>query len=655
VHDDLFRWIQLDVVTPVTHVVTTGKPVWIETRGEYAAQFPVLEALTREATVAMHAFCVIPLASPKAVHGAVGLAFKQERPFDPAERDYLTSFVRHAAIAYERARLYEDLERKQRRAESTAQRLEKLREATAALSRSRTAAEVAETTVRVGCEAVSAVAATIWFSEADGALRLAASHGLPEQYLEPWRVLGSEDEVPATRVLRTGVAIWVEDAHDFATYAPEIYPHAREAGRLWPFTVLPLSSRGRLRGALSLSFATPEHRFADDDREFLYGLAHTCEQALERTRLLESEAEGRKAAEAANQRKDEFLAMLGHELRNPLAAMVAAIDLIKLREGGTLGRELGVVDRHLTHLTRLVTELLDVSRVTLGKIRLERVAFDVARAVEEAIEAVRPTLEANRHYLLVNVPEGLVVDADRDRFSQVLVNLLSNAIQYTPPDGRIEVVARDEGTFAMVDVKDTGVGITSDLMPIVFDAFVQGPRSMDRRQGGLGIGLTVVKRLVELHGGSIEICSDGAGTGTTVSLRWPKASRATTTAKVSALARPERLRVLIVDHHIEAALAFGKAVEDMGHLIVVTHDADEALRAAESFEADIIFLEIALPGRDGYELASQLRVLPTCRSSRIVAVGDVHDPERGARAGVALHVVKPVELAMLASLLTPPE
>ncbi|HSD86965.1 MAG TPA: GAF domain-containing protein [Kofleriaceae bacterium] len=654
-HDDLYCWIQLDVSTPVTQVVATGKPVWIETRDEYGAQFPVLESLTREATIAMQAFCVVPLASPKAVHGAVGLTFKQARAFDPAERDYLTSFARHAAIAYERAQLYEDLERKQRTAESTAQRLEKLREATAALSRSRTAAEVAETTVRVGCEAVSAAAATIWFIDADGSLRLAASHGLPEAYLEPWRVIGRDDEMPVARVAKSGVAVWVEDANDFATYGPEIYPRAREAGRLWPFTVLPLSSGGRLHGALSLSFATPVHRFADDEREFLYGLAHTCEQALERTRLLESEAEGRKAAEAANQRKDEFLAMLGHELRNPLAAMVAAIDLIKLRENGALGRELSVVDRSLTHLTHLVTELLDVSRITLGKIRLDRVAFDVARAVEEAIEAVRSTLEANRHYLLVNVPEGLVVDADRDRFAQVLVNLLSNAIQYTPPGGRIELIARDEGMFARVEVKDTGVGITSELIPVVFDAFVQGPRTIDRRQGGLGIGLTVVKRLVELHGGGIEVHSDGENAGTTVTLHWPKASRATSTAKVPALTRPERLRILLVDHNVEAALAFARAVEEMGHLIVVAHDADEALRTAESFEADVIFFEIGLPGRDGYELASQLRALPTCRHSRFIAVGDVHDHERGAKAGVALHVMKPVELSLLASLLTPPE
>jgi signal transduction histidine kinase/CheY-like chemotaxis protein len=652
-HDDLYAWIQLDAITPVTQVVATGTPVWIETREEYGAQFPVLESLTREATIAMCAFCVVPLASPKAVHGAIGLTFKQARAFDPAERDYLTSFARHAAIAYERAQLYEDLERRQRATESTAQRLEKLREATAALSRSRTAVEVAETTVRVGCEAVSAAAATIWFSETDGSLRLAASHGLPERYLEPWRVIGPDEEMPVTRVVKSGVAVWAEDADDFATCAPEIYPRARDAGRLWPFSVLPLSSRGRLHGALSLSFAAPEHRFADDEREFLYGLAHTCEQALERTRLLESEAEGRKAAEAANQRKDEFLAMLGHELRNPLAAMVAAIDLIKLREKGALSRELGVLDRHLMHLTRLVTELLDVSRVTLGKIRLDRVAFDVARAVEEAIDAVRPTLDANRHYLLVNVPEGLLVDADRDRFSQVLVNLLSNSIQYTPPGGRIALNARDEGMVARIDIADTGVGVTSELMPIMFDAFVQGPRTIDRRQGGLGIGLTVVKRLVELHGGNIEVYSDGAGTGTTVTLRWPKATRATATGKVPTLTRPERLRVLIVDHDVDAALAFGKVVEDMGHLIVVTHGADEAVRAVESFEADVIFLEIGLPGRDGYELASQLRVLPTCRSSRIIAVGEVHDHERGARAGVTLHLVKPVELSMLASLLTP--
>jgi signal transduction histidine kinase/CheY-like chemotaxis protein len=606
---------------PVVKAVASGQAQWVETRADYAARFPEYEAATRNTPTMMSSFVVLPLAT-RQVHGAIAVAFHEERTFPAEEREFFCSLAGHASIAYERARLFDEAATRQRNAEAAAQRIEKLREAMEALTSARTTDDVARVTVESGRKALDSIAATMWFADAEGRLELAATQKVAP-VVRP--------DLPIDRVIATRAPVFVE----------------AEQGRQ-PYAVLPLATDERVLGAIAFTFAGTTHHFADDEREFLFGLTRTCEQALERARLLEVEAEARRVAEAASHRKDEFLAMLGHELRNPLAAMSAALELIKLREGG-LTRELTIVDRHLAALVHMIGDLLDVSRVTLGKIQLARTSCDVKVAIDQAIENLHAQIEARAHALEVDVAEGLLVNADPERLSQVIENLIVNAVQYTPNGGRIRITGRADGDDVEIVVRDNGVGIASTLMTTIFDAFVQGPRTLDRRQGGLGIGLTLVKQLVEMHGGRVIAESAGEGHGSTFTVRWPRAARPST-AKMAKLSRPEPLRVLLVDREVEHGRSFARALEAMGHKVLVVHDDAGAREAGGHFAAEIVFLDLAV---GGYQLAKELRAKPLLQAARVIALGPhgSRDEMRETESGVSLHANKPIDLVAIASLL----
>lgn len=527
----------------------------------------------------------------------------------------------------------------------------KLRDAMEALSGARTLQDIANVTVEIGRDAVSASAATVWLIDPqDGFLKVAASHNVDEDTLAAYRVVRMDSRLPVARVVATRTPMFIADEQELAREAPAFYLQAANAGRVQPFAVLPLATDERALGAISFSFVGASHPFASEEREFLLGLARTCEQAFERARLLAVEAEARRLAEAASLRKDEFIAMLGHELRNPLAAMTSALDLIKLREG-TLSRELVILDRHLHTLVHMVSDLLDVSRLTLAKIQLDRSTCELAAAVRDVVDGLQSKIQARQHALTVEIPRDLRVNADLERLLQVLENLVTNAIMYTPDGGRIDVRAYDEGDDARIEVSDTGVGIPPELIATVFDAFVQGPRAIDRTPGGLGLGLTLVKQLVELHGGRVSAHSEGAGRGSVFVVHWPKASGTRTTDKMAKLTKPDPLRVLVVDHEVETSHAFARALEGMGHSVVLVHDANNALAVAAGFAAEIVFVDLAV---GGYEMARQLRTLPTLQAARIVTLGPhhAHDAVRASAVGVAHHAAKPIDLVALATLLS---
>jgi signal transduction histidine kinase len=615
--------IALETSSPVAEVIRTGTP----------RELPQLVVL------------------PFAAGGALAIAFDTPRTLERDEVDLVRAIAAHSAIAYDRELQVIEAARHQRRAAAIAQRFEKLREAMEALAGARTAKDVAKVIVETGREATAAIAATVWFLDpVDGFLKIAASHNVADDYLAPYRVIRPESRLPIVRVTNTGMPMFVDTEQELARQAPEAYPHLHSLGPMQPFAILPLSTEDRVLGAIAFTFGGVTHEFADDEREFLIGLSRTCEQALERTRLLEVDAEARHFAESANQRKDEFLAMLGHELRNPLAAMTAALDLLKMRDG-TLNRELSVIDRHLASLVHMVSDLLDVSRVTLGKVQLSRSSCDVKLALDHALEAVRPELSKRGHALVVEVPPKLLVNADPERLTQVLSNLVANAVQYTPNGGRIEVIAREEIDDVVIVVRDDGVGIPEELRASIFDAFVQGPRSLDRRQGGLGIGLTLVKQLVDLHGGHVTVESGGEGTGSTFTVTWPKASGTPTTTRMQALTRPKAMRVLVIDHEVDAALAFGRVIEGMGHEVVVVHDAADARAAAERFPADVVFVDLAV---GGYALVEQLRSHPQLHAARMVALGPhgSRDEANETKIGVTRHLAKPLDLVQVVTLLS---
>jgi signal transduction histidine kinase/DNA-binding response OmpR family regulator len=370
----------------------------------------------------------------------------------------------------------------------------------------------------------------------------------------------------------------------------------------------------------------------------------------------------RAAAESANRTKDEFLAMLGHELRNPLAPILTALQLMTLRGDTSAQRERIVIDRQVRHLARLVDDLLDVSRIARGKIDLRRQPLEMAEIVASAVEATSPLLEERQHQLGLNVPAtGLVVSGDVTRLTQVVVNVLTNAAKYTEPKGRISVTGHRVGDAVELIITDTGIGIAGDMLPYVFEMFTQTHQASDRSLGGLGLGLTIVKSLVELHQGTVEARSPGLGKGSEFIIRLPayagqEAKRQTTPSVSSVVPGIPRTgyRVLVVDDNVDGARLIADALEAVGHETRVAFDGPAALAAAEEFRPDAALLDLGLPLMDGYELARQLAESLYGVRPVLVAVtgyGQPSDRERSRAAGFEDHIVKPVEVHQLTARL----
>jgi signal transduction histidine kinase len=358
----------------------------------------------------------------------------------------------------------------------------------------------------------------------------------------------------------------------------------------------------------------------------------------------------RDAASAANRTKDEFLAMLGHELRNPLAPIAHAIELMRIRDPGPR-RERDIIERQVRHMTRLVDDLLDVSRIARGKIELARSRIELAAAIDDAVELVRPLVTERRHALSVEVEPGLAVHGDRARLVQIVSNLLNNAAKYTPSGGRIELVVLRDGDRAVIRCTDTGVGLPAALLPRVFEPFVQHGATIDRAMGGLGLGLAIVHSLVALHGGTVAVASDGEGKGAAFTVALP-ALEAPPAAAAEPVPRARRgatspRRVLIVDDNEDAAELMGEALQLAGHTVQIAHDGARGLEIAAEFDPDCVMLDIGLPTIDGYDVARQIRRDDGQRHRTLVAItgyGQDGDVRRSLDAGFDHHLVKPVSL-----------
>ena len=372
-------------------------------------------------------------------------------------------------------------------------------------------------------------------------------------------------------------------------------------------------------------------------------------------------SKARRDAEAASRVKDEFFAILGHELRNPLAPITTALQLMKLRGDDALARERTIIERQVEHMTRLLDDLLDVSRITRGKVALERAPVELMTVVATAIELASPLLEQRQHHLVVDVPaSGLVVDGDAVRLAQVVSNLVANAAKYTEPGGRIRIAAVKTGTRVALTVEDSGIGIAPEMLPRVFEAFAQAEQSLERSHGGLGLGLTIVDNLVKLHGGVVTARSGGHGKGSTFVVELPLSSASPSVPPVPAAAHSEpaplsgALRVLVVDDNVDAAELLAEAVGQYGYHTLIAHDGAAALRMVEAFAPDIALLDIGLPVMDGYELAGRLRSGPRGERMKLVAItgyGQESDRRRTAAAGFDAHLVKPVQLNAIVTLL----
>jgi len=389
----------------------------------------------------------------------------------------------------------------------------------------------------------------------------------------------------------------------------------------------------------------------------------TVDLAAKAEALRQSEERLREVAENlsdADRRKDEFLAMLAHELRNPLGALAGALQLLDLPTAGAeqvrAARE--VAGRQVHHLQRLIDDLLDISRITHGKVELRITPMDLAEVARRAVEVARPLIKSHGHELNVTLDQDreLSLHADPARIEQIIVNLLTNAAKYTQQGGKIQLMVRPDGEEHLVRVRDTGMGIPRDVLPNIFDLFAQAPRSLARKEGGLGIGLTLVKALVEMHGGTIQVSSvEGQGSEFVVRLpagsagkkKIPPQRRSATTAVAPR-------HILIVDDNEDNAQMLGLLLEFAGHQVEVVHDGQEAIQAVRDRSPDVILLDIGLPGLNGFEVAERIRHDRAIRQPMIIAVsgyGRGDDRRRSEAAGIDAHLVKPVDQSKLESLL----
>lgn len=433
--------------------------------------------------------------------------------------------------------------------------------------------------------------------------------------------------------------------------------------RAWRHAVaLPLLNGDRLLGALFVASDTDEHPV---DWRVLDDLAARAATALENATLygsLQGEIIERRAAEMelqeAGRRKDEFLAMLSHELRNPLAPVRTALEVIRrlAPPDPKLNRASDIMVRQVQQMTRLIDELLDVARISQGKIVLAREKVDLNAVITHSVETAQPLVDARGQTLEVTpLAETMWLQGDFARLAQILSNLLNNASKYSERGTTISLKASVDGAGAVIRVRDQGIGIDPQLLPRIFDLFTQGARGLDRAQGGLGVGLTLARRLAEMHGGRLEAVSDGPGRGAEFSLRLPcvaLVSRSESAQEATAAPAAPACRVLVVDDNRDAAQSVASFLELSGHEVRTAADGGEALAAAELFQPDVLVLDIGLPVLDGYEVARRLRQTPQGRAALLLALtgyGQREDRQNAEAAGFDHHFVKPADPAMLLS------
>lgn len=494
--------------------------------------------------------------------------------------------------------------------------------------------------------------------ETDGSLRrLAVTHAGAANRQgahEPAHRFPSETST-VMKVLRSGQPEWSADSRGPHAQSAHDDERMRRGGRsaMQSWICVPLRSRGRSIGTLTFITAESGRTYNADDLRAAEDLAHRVVIAIENANLLA-------ALKESDRRKDEFLAILAHELRNPLAPIRNAVQIFRGKSPPVpeLQWATEVIDRQVHQMTRLVDDLLDVSRITRGKIELRKERVELATLLNSAVEASRPLIEKWGHELTVTAPvQPVYLDADLTRLAQVLSNLLNNAAKYMDHGGRIWLTAERQSDFVVIRVKDAGIGIPAEMLPRIFDMFTQVDGSLERSQGGLGIGLTLVQRLVDMHGGAVEARSDGPGKGSEFLVRLPVAAahknREASTPDAEKVA-PRKCRILVVDDNRDAADSLGMLLRMMGNQVHTAHDGLEAVGAAATFQPDLVLLDIGLPKLNGYEVARRIRKQEGGADMILIALtgwGQEEDRRLSKEAGFDHHMTKPVEFAVLQKLL----
>jgi PAS domain S-box-containing protein len=486
-----------------------------------------------------------------------------------------------------------------------------------------------------------------------GELRLLAFRGFEPQAAKFWEWVRADSNSACGQALRVGkrvIAVDVEQS-DFMAGTDDLTTYRRTGIRGVQTTPL-LSRDGKVVGMISTHWRQP-HEPSDRDLRLLDILARQAADLIERGQAEAALRQSQERLRDADRRKDEFLAMLAHELRNPLAPIRNVSELLArmLPPDSKLQEPVAMIKRQTTQLTRLVDDLLDVSRITSGRIDLRQTPIEVAAIIAQALETVKPLLDEKKHAVSITSSfRPLYVDGDFARLEQCVVNVLANAAKYTDAGGKILIQTRSEQACAVIEIADTGAGIAAELLPRVFDLFVQSDRTLDRAQGGLGIGLSVVKRLIEMHGGRIHAHSAGIGHGSTFEIRLPLIAGPTSIRPEVPRRKVTPRRILIVDDNADAANSLVLLLDIEGHETLAASSAREAIDRLESFQPDVALLDIGLPDMDGYTLAELIRESAPCKGMKLVALtgyGQAEDVARARQAGFDAHLIKPLDYSLL--------
>ncbi|MHC5599195.1 MAG: PAS domain S-box protein [Nostoc sp.] len=609
---------------------------------------------------------LIPLYSRGQLFGSISFTTADSgRYYTEADLAFAEDIARRAATAIDNARLYQETQQAKQAAERSVNRTILLQRITAALSEALTPQQVADVVVNQGISALSATGGSVVLLDQLGTdLKVVQAIGYPQSLIDTWASFPITAPNQIAETVRTRQPIFVENLAAMIARYPNLADVVTVTGNnAW--ASIPLIAEGKVIGALALSFTTVRI-FSEEDRGFMLTLGQQCAQAIARAQLYEAEKIARAEAETANRIKDEFLAVLSHELRTPLNPILGWAKLLRTRkfDEATRIKALETIERNAKLQTQLIGDLLDVSRILQGKVSLNLYAVNLKVAIAAALETVRLAAEAKSIQIKTVLSNDIgKVLGDSDRLQQVMWNLLSNAVKFTPTEGLVEVRLQQVGLDAQIQVIDTGKGINPEFLPYVFDYFRQADAKTTRVFGGLGLGLAIVRHLVELHGGIVQAESLGEGLGATFTVRLPLLKNSELRVSSSDASQAELsnddillagVQILLVDDQADVREFFSFVLEQYGATVTAVESADEALETLARSLPDILLSDIGMPLMDGYMLLREIRKLPKEQGGQIPAIaltayaGEINYNQAMA-AGFQKHLPKPVDPVDLAT------
>ncbi|WP_199316125.1 PAS domain S-box protein [Tolypothrix sp. FACHB-123] len=645
----------------ISQVMQTGQSQIASqiTDEQLSAAIPDPEYLEILRELGLKSAIISPLQARGRVFGSISFIFTESnRHYSHKDLTLAEDLARRAAIAIDNARLYQQAQQARQAAEIACDRTARLQTVTAALSESLTPVQVVEVIVAQSMAVLEAASAMVVLVSEDGTeLEIIKAIGYESQLLESWRRFSINSAVPLAEAVRTGEPVWME------TVAQRVirYPHLAEDYSKYDTSAwmsLPLVAEGRSVGGMSLTF-TEYQQLTPEDRQFILAISRQCAQAISRAQLYEAERKARAEAEQANRVKDEFLAVLSHELRSPLNPILGWTKLLQTQKLSPTKTQqaLETIERNAKLQAQLIEDLLDISRMLRGKLSLNTAPVNLIEVITGAIETVE--LAANSksiHIQTVLQPGKQTVFGDANRLQQVVWNLLSNAIKFTPEGGRVTVNLQEIGSRVQIQVIDNGKGIKADFLPHVFEYFRQADSSTTRKFGGLGLGLAIARQIVELHGGTVAAQSLGEDLGATFTVLLPATS---INSEFSSDAQPANLsvnltglRILVVDDEADMGYLAEFILTQHGANVTLATSAAEALTILTQSLPDLLLCDIGMPEMDGYMLMRQLRELSPAQGGIIPAIAltayaSEYDRNQALAAGFQLHLSKPVEPEVL--------